>query len=363
MRRIAVIGAGIFGCEISVALAKSGYDVPLFEKKDEILNGSTTNSVRRLHLGFHYPRSVETAVQSRLGFRKFMERYPESVDSNFPNYYAIAKEDSKTTTTEFKAFASAAQIEMSQVPIRELNDIGIDLDKIDSVFEAKEGVISVERTRDALHHELSGLKVRMIFATEVSTASLDLGIWTLQNGLGNQLGEFDYVVRATYGLDSIQLNNVIRPRRNYEHHRTLTLQVTSMMPRIGMTVIDGDFLTVLPVAFEESHLIYGPSPSVIEKWTGERDSHSLPTGWGEEVLVAQEKLIARLINWFPDARPINIQAQLLGLRTIEHSVEKTDERISQFEVRAPNFIDVLSGKIDHCVDIASGIEREIGKAF
>jgi glycine/D-amino acid oxidase-like deaminating enzyme len=102
MRRIAVIGAGIFGCEISVALAKSGYDVTLFEKKDEILNGSTTNSVRRLHLGFRYPRSVETAVQSRLGFRKFMERYPESVDSNFPNYYAIAKEDSKPQRLNLK---------------------------------------------------------------------------------------------------------------------------------------------------------------------------------------------------------------------------------------------------------------------
>jgi glycerol-3-phosphate dehydrogenase len=65
--KIAVIGAGIFGTEISLKLSREGHDVHLYEKEYEILKGATAGSQNRLHMGLHYPRDLKTAIQSRVG--------------------------------------------------------------------------------------------------------------------------------------------------------------------------------------------------------------------------------------------------------------------------------------------------------
>ena len=113
MKKVAVIGAGVFGLEISIQLAKSGYAVELFEIEDEILRGSTSNSILRLHRGLHYPRDLATAEQSRIGYEQFLSRFPESINFRFTNYYAVAKEGSKVTGEDFESFAKRAKIEVN----------------------------------------------------------------------------------------------------------------------------------------------------------------------------------------------------------------------------------------------------------
>jgi len=67
MKTVAVIGAGIFGLETAIQLQQQGYRVTIFERRAGILQEGTGNSVLRLHLGLHYPRDLETAIQSRRG--------------------------------------------------------------------------------------------------------------------------------------------------------------------------------------------------------------------------------------------------------------------------------------------------------
>ena len=73
-KRIAVIGAGIFGSEIALKLRRHGYEVKLFEKSLNILSGATENSQNRRHLGLHYPRDLQTATQSVRGYDSFVNR-------------------------------------------------------------------------------------------------------------------------------------------------------------------------------------------------------------------------------------------------------------------------------------------------
>ena len=80
MSKVAVIGAGAFGVTIAIELANKGHSILLFEKDGEILMGATAKSQNRLHLGLHYPRDLETAIQSKLGFIKFSKRYPTPID-------------------------------------------------------------------------------------------------------------------------------------------------------------------------------------------------------------------------------------------------------------------------------------------
>ena len=73
--KIAVIGAGLFGSTIAIALASEGYDVELFDLKDDILSSASGINQYRLHRGYHYPRSVSTAISSKLADPFFCEKY------------------------------------------------------------------------------------------------------------------------------------------------------------------------------------------------------------------------------------------------------------------------------------------------
>ena len=63
--RIAVIGAGIFGSTVAVKLAEAGFGVDLYEKEGDILQAASGINQYRLHRGYHYPRSKETALSSK----------------------------------------------------------------------------------------------------------------------------------------------------------------------------------------------------------------------------------------------------------------------------------------------------------
>jgi glycine/D-amino acid oxidase-like deaminating enzyme len=116
-KKVAIIGAGCFGSTIATDLAKQGFSVSIFEK-NSILGGSTYGSIRRVHSGPHYPRHLPTALQSRLGYDSFLKRFSDAIFSNFPNYYAIAKDLSRTSSEDFVSFLELAQVPNQRLDVR-----------------------------------------------------------------------------------------------------------------------------------------------------------------------------------------------------------------------------------------------------
>ena len=69
--KIAIIGAGWFGCHIAYELMNDGHEIKIYEKENDIFLGASGFNQNRLHLGFHYPRSFITREQSKKGFKYF----------------------------------------------------------------------------------------------------------------------------------------------------------------------------------------------------------------------------------------------------------------------------------------------------
>ena len=94
-KKIAIVGAGIFGCTLAIVLSKK-FDVVIFEKKRDILNEASKMNQFRFHLGFHYPRSQKTIREIQKNYREFLKFYGTKIYGNTDNFYFVSNNNSKT---------------------------------------------------------------------------------------------------------------------------------------------------------------------------------------------------------------------------------------------------------------------------
>ena len=88
--KIIIIGGGWFGNYLGYKL-KGRHKVILLEENSRIMMNAATKNQNRLHLGFHYPRSNETIIQSQSGFEEFKLEFPFLTKKIFNNIYSISK--------------------------------------------------------------------------------------------------------------------------------------------------------------------------------------------------------------------------------------------------------------------------------
>ena len=177
-----------------------------------------------------------------------------------------------------------------------------------------------------------------------------------------EYGDFDFVVRATYGSDSIKLNGSAIPK-TYEFHHTLILQAKTSKPDFGLTIIDGDFFTILPFGKTRESLLYTPTGSVRQKHIG----MSYPLSWNTSTLEDFEKnreaILSRFQNWLPNLSIDSEVKYKKAIRSIEPNMQDTDRRTSSVTRISGNILDIWSGKIDHSVEISEVVLEKVEEFF
>lgn len=355
--KVAVIGAGIFGCLTALEVAKAGHDVTLFEKNFDILNGATPNSQNRLHLGLHYPRDLETARQSVEGFKTFSSAFPEAINTNFPNYYAIAREGSKVSVEAFENFARKAGIPIKQFDNGFELTNGVKVKNVSRIWECKEGVIDMNSLRESLRRKIESSSIELRLNSDVKTLRKIDGNWLLEINHEEQI--YDFTIRCTYSADSIKIDAKNFSARSRMYHKTLIQVIESKVNNFGITIVDGDFLTVLPQGFTSNSLAYGPSVSTRRI----AEAKSIPENWAngsrQEIDHFRLQMRERIDSWLGDWEYEFSEDYLETTRTIEVGVEATDRRTSQVLMSEEKFIEIWSGKIDHAIDISRKIPSMI----
>lgn len=64
-KEIAIIGGVFFGMYIAEYLALKGCKVTIFVKENDFMTHASYHNQARVHNGYHYPRSILTALRSR----------------------------------------------------------------------------------------------------------------------------------------------------------------------------------------------------------------------------------------------------------------------------------------------------------
>ena len=112
-----ILGAGLYGLYAALFCAKRGERVLVLECDATPFSRATYINQARVHMGYHYPRSISTAVKSRMYFERFTEDFGFCIEQAFEQIYATSSCFSWTNTKQFQAFCRNANIPCEEVPV------------------------------------------------------------------------------------------------------------------------------------------------------------------------------------------------------------------------------------------------------
>lgn len=362
-KSVAVIGCGIFGAMTAIRLAQRGAQVTVYERQPEPLMGASFNNQNRLHLGFHYPRDDETARQCIRGFQRFRDEFSDCVLDGFPNAYFIASEGSFTSAEGYLAFCERVGLRYDRIDIARFDppvqgtDLGVLCDEV---------VYDCGRLRTLVLERMNKAEVSPRFGVDV------MGIARSQQGFsltadGQEVGTFDAVVNCTYAdINRLtqQLGHAATPRQ-FEY--TMVPIIDWGRTPVGITVMDGPFMTVLPFGQTGRFLLYHVAHTVVERTV----SPQMPREWLDEAnrpstRIDKNELFDRMRSACAKFIPALDQARLTGFlegpRMVLAKNDDTDARPSIVQQFEPGYISVFTGKIDHCMWIADEVaDTLVGK--
>ena len=105
-----IIGAGLYGLYSAIFCAKRGESVLVLEYDIAPFMRATYINQARVHMGYHYPRSISTATKSANYYEQFIEEYKYCINQEFDKIYAVANNFSWTNKKQFEKFCKDSEI-------------------------------------------------------------------------------------------------------------------------------------------------------------------------------------------------------------------------------------------------------------
>jgi len=356
MERVIVIGGGIHGVTAAIAFAKKGYTVSIIERNASILAGTSGATHNRAHLGYHYPRSIETTVECIEGLNDFKERYPDALHYPSEAYYFIEKHTSKTSTDDFVKFCKEVDIPYTmQWPDESL----LNKNRIDSSFSVPEPNFNIFKLKDILLAECTSLGIVCHFETEFmsgcKSSSNEFDIEVANHDKSLKL-HADIVINATYAYT----NNILvkfgitEGLTKYRLQRTEVVAVETKTELPALTVMDGPFVTIQPNAgLDNVVLVYDVVNSVL------RETESYTIDEEPELSSNWEKMVQHGLGYYPFMKELKFLHSLWGTRPIP-VVETADGRSTKIveHTSMPGLYSIQEGKFISATLVA---DKLIGK--
>jgi glycine/D-amino acid oxidase-like deaminating enzyme len=257
-----IIGGGFYGCSIARYLADAGLtDIVVLERGQELMSRASYANQARIHQGYHYPRSLLTALRARVNFSRFVDHYPEAVVATYDMYYGIARDRSNVTADQFARFCARIGAPLYK-PAREIERL-FNPQLVERVFGVKEFVFDALLLRECVTRELWRRRVEIRSASDVVTVRQDRGTLLVELDDGTTLRARRVFNCAYSGLNRVLLasNLPVIPLK-HEIAELALVKAPSCFGRAGVTLMCGPFFSLLPFPAEGvhslSHVRYTP---------------------------------------------------------------------------------------------------------
>ena len=229
-----IIGAGLYGLYAALYCAKRGQQVEVLEMEEAPFTRATYINQARVHMGYHYPRSLSTAMKSAGYFKRFTEDYSFCLHTAFQQIYATSAHFSWTDAAEFLKFCRDGGIPCKALPVEEYFQPGL----CDGAFLTEEYTYDAHILRDHLMEEIA------------KYPGVKLHFTALHEG-HREVYRAPCVLNATYA----SVNQVLEKVKGvtaepfglkYELCEIILCKTGDKLRDIGFTVMDGPFFSIMP---------------------------------------------------------------------------------------------------------------------
>lgn len=359
-----VIGAGIYGLYAAKVLASKGYKTLVLESEDDGLQRGSYINQARLHNGYHYPRSISTALKSKKYFDRFFSDYKDAIYTDFKQIYATSKDFSWTNGEQFAKFCDDAKIYCREIDKRQYFKDGV----VDGVFETEEysfdaAILKKQLIKDAKATKLVDIKFNSP-VTNIKKLSKYYDVY-----VNDEVYRTPYLLNASYASTNQILNMLNLPFVNikYELCEVILVEVSDELKNVGLTVMDGPFFSIMPfgktglhsltaVTFTPHETSYDKLPTF--KCQNEKNGCS-PTclkncnTCPNKPNTAYEKMYHIAKKYLNDDLKIKYVSSLYTIKPILQTSEIDDSRptIIREYTKNPTFVTVFSGKMNTMYDL------------
>lgn len=329
------------------------------------------NNQARIHNGYHYPRSVLTALRSRISFPKFCMDFSNCVVNDFDKYYMVGRHLSKVTSHQFEKFCSriGASLEPAPSNIVKLTNKNF----IDSVYTAKEFTFDSIELKKIILERIDSNYVNIHLNSSVDkiekTADGLVVSVTLNDSI--ELFSASHVFNCAYS----NLNNVISKSNleiiplKHEMTEMALVDVPDSLRSVGITVMCGPFFSVMPFPSVRkndhylhsfSHVRYTPHYEWLDSKDGYVNAYERFTS--DQKNTAWDYMVKDASRYIPCLSECRYERSLWEVKTVLPRSENDDSRpiLCKFNYGIQGFHCVMGGKIDNAYDAVEAIQRELG---
>lgn len=392
-----IIGGGIYGLYSALYCGKRGLSVIVLEQDDEFFKRATYINQARVHMGYHYPRSLTTAIKSAGYFNRFVEDFDFCIHKKFEQIYATSEKFSWTQADQFKEFCQAAGIRCDEIAVSRYFKEGT----CDGAFLTEEYTYDAHVLRDYFLEELRKLSnVALVSRVDLKDITRDGDDYKIvfeskDSNVDSITVLSSFVLNATYAsvnqiLGKIFPNEMFKIK--YELCEIILCKPESRLKDIGITVMDGPFFSIMPFGLTGLHSLtsvnftphitsYEDKPSFkcqegLNLKYRELSNSKCMDGFNENEFVctsdrlgncnvcpnkpksAWEYMSHLAKKYLKDEYQYTYEKSLFSMKPILKSSEVDDSRPTCIKVHSggkeskdPTFISVLSGKINTVYDL------------
>ena len=359
-----VIGGGFFGTCLALLLKDRVDSVVVLEREQDLLLRASYHNQARVHGGYHYPRSLMTAVRSRINFPRFTEDFSECIKSDFEKYYAIGRGASKVTANQFRLFMERVGAPLSPAPdaVRQL----FNPDLIEAVFAVREYAFDAAILRRIMHERLASQDIPVMFGATANRVQTDpngcIQLECFENGAAFTLNA-DWVFNCAYSEINRLHHRSNLPLIPLKHELT-ELALVEAPPELehrSVTVMCGPFFSFMPFPDRRlwtlSHVRYTPHHDWHDKSSAAyRDAYEY---FDQCPKVSNAPFMIRdAARFLPSLAKCHYRDSLWEVKTLLPQSELDDGRPILFHQcpQLPNLITILGGKLDNIYDIPQDLD-------
>jgi hypothetical protein len=367
-----IIGAGIYGLYIATKFAAKypKRKICILEYDGKPFQRASYINQARVHNGYHYPRSLSTALKSSHYYNRFINDYSFAINKSFEKIYAISSNFTYASAWNFEKFCQSAEIPCSPIHQNKYFKKGV----IEEAFLTEEFSLDASKISEYFISIIEKNKnIDVKYCTRIKSVDKKNDNFILQ--LNNEEISANFVLNATYASVNqiLDLFGFEMFKIKYEIAEISLCKVSNNILNAGITVMDGPFFSVMPFGLSGFHSLssvhhtpHKTSNTFLPKFNcqstelncSERNLNNCnvciskpKTAWNSMNQLAM-KYLKESIN-------LNYVKSLYAVKAILKSSEITDSRptiVKEFS-KNPTFISVLSGKFNTMYDLDEILEQ------